>query len=221
MYTFDSAVKTSRTQALLWHNTGPLPGVLSSHYLLRIVKTNATSSSNIEGFGGIPGPEAYQNKKWIRPTSTLAPYKFTSKSEVFPTWAPLPNPKIKASLSKVQALKFILQNAASKVGNCIFPNSNLQILSSKSNLRSSFANLFNFKFSKTCWKSPKLNKGILAHFEKMSLARWFWAFFFFWKKRVFCLVNWAKTNVFGDRQDEANKNAESFPTYRILAFEVW
>ena len=99
------------------------------------------------------------------------------------TWAPLPNPKIKTSLSKVQALKFILQNAASKVGNCVFPNSNLQILSSKSNLRSSFANLFNFKFSKTCWKSPKLNKGILAHFEKMSLARWFWAFFFFWKKK--------------------------------------
>ena len=158
----------------------------------------------------------------IRPTSTLAPYKFTSKKgEVFTTWAPLPNPKIKTSLSKVQALKFILQVAASKVGNCVFPNSNLQILSSKSNLRSSFANLFNFKFSKTCWKSPKLNKGILAHFEKMSLARWFWAFFFFWKKRVFCLVKWAKTNAFGDRQDEANKNAESFPTYRILAFEVW
>ena len=40
----------------------------------------------------------------------------TSKSEVFPTWAPLPNPKeMKASLSKVQAFKFILQNAASKL----------------------------------------------------------------------------------------------------------
>ena len=89
------------------------------------------------------------------------------------------------------------------------------------NLRSSFANFFNFKFSKPCWKSPKLYKGILAHFEKMSLARWFWAFFFFSKKRekeVFCLVKWAKTNA-SDRQDEANKNAESFPTYRILAFE--
>ena len=43
-------------------------------------------------------------------------YKFTSKSEAFPTWAPLPNPKeMKASLSKVKALKFILQNAASTV----------------------------------------------------------------------------------------------------------
>ena len=42
--------------------------------------------------------------------------KFTSKSEVFPTSVPLPNPKeIKASLSKVQALKFIIQNAASKL----------------------------------------------------------------------------------------------------------
>ena len=92
-------------------------------------------------------------------------------------------PKIKASLSKVQALKFILQVAASKVGNCVFPSPNLQILSSTSNLRSSFANLFNFKFSKTCWKIPKLYEGILAHFKKMSLARWFWAFFFFSKKR--------------------------------------
>ena len=52
--------------------------------------------------GGIPWPEAYQIKM-IRPTSTLAPYKFTSKKgEVFTTWAPLPNPKIKTSLSKVK-----------------------------------------------------------------------------------------------------------------------
>ena len=39
------------------------------------------------------------------------------------------------------------------------------------------------------------------------------------KKEVFCFVKWAKTNA-SDRQDEANKNAESFPTYQILAFEV-
>ena len=120
----------------------------------------------------------YAQRRRLRRINSLP-----KKGEVFTTWAPLPNPKIKTSLSKVQALKFILQVAASKVGNCVFPNSNLQILSSKSNLRSSFANLFNFKFSKTCWKSPKLNKGILAHFEKMSLARWFWAFFFFLKKK--------------------------------------
>ena len=60
----------------------------------------------------------------------------------------------------------------------------------------------------------------MAHFEKMSLARWFSAFFEF-EKEMLCFVKWAKTNAFVDRQDEANKNAESFPTYRILAFEVW
>ena len=202
------------------HRTAAWSVVVSLSWL-RIVKTNATSSSNIEGFGGIPGPEAYQIKneyaqrRRLRRINSLPKVKFSRLERLYQT------PKIKASLSKVQALKFILQIAASKLENCVFPNSNLQILSSKSNLRSSFANLFNFKFSKTCWKSPKLYKGILAHFEKMSLARWFWAFFFFWKKRVFCLVKWAKTNAFGDRQDEANKNAESFPTYRILAFEVW
>ena len=160
-------------------------------------------------------------KKWIRPTSTLAPWnKFHFQKWSFPDLSASTKPQRKWKLA---FQKYKLSNSFFKMQlqNCVFPNFNLQILSSKSNLRSSFANLFNFKFSKTCWKSPKLNKGILAHFEKMSLARWFWAFFFFWKKRVFCLVKWAKTNAFGDRQDEANKNAESFPTYRILAFEVW
>ena len=80
-----------------------------------------------------------------------------------------------------------------------FSNFNLQILSSNFNLRACFVKLFNFKLSKTCWKSPKLNKRILAHFEKMSLARWFSAFF---EKKVFCLVKWAKTNAFFDTQDE-------------------
>ena len=66
------------------------------------------------------------------------------------------------------------------------------------NLRSSFANLFNFKFSQTCWKSPKLYKGILAHFEKMSLARWFWAFFFFSKKKgkKKCFASWSNLSNF-------------------------
>ena len=103
--------------------------------------------------------------------------------------------------------------------NCVFPNFDLQILSSKSNLRSSFTNLFNFKFSKTCWKSPKLYKRSLTHFQKMSLARWFWAFFFFEKKKVFCLVKWAKTNAFssiGKMKMKADKTAKSFPTYRIV-----
>ena len=120
----------------------------------------------IEGFGGIPCSGAYQIKKWIRPTSTLAPYKLTSKSEVFPTWAPLSKPKeMKASLSKVQAFKFILQIGASKLH--FF---HLQILFSKSNLQSSFANLFDFKFCKTGWKSAKFYERTLTHFEKMSLS---------------------------------------------------
>ena len=68
-------------------------------------------------------------------------------------------PKNKAIFFKVWALKFILQS-----------------VSSNFYLGASFAKLFNFKLSKTCWKSPKLYKRILAHFEKMSLARWFWAF---------------------------------------------
>ena len=57
------------------------------------------------------------------------------------------------------------------------------------NLRASFARLFNFKLLKTYWKGSKLNRRILADFEKMSLARWFWAFY---AKSV--LV--AKTNEF-------------------------
>ena len=38
-------------------------------------------------------------------------------------------------------------------------------------------------------------------------------FLVFEKKGVFCLVKWAKTNAFGDRQDEANKNTESFQPF--------
>ena len=60
--------------------------------------------------------------KMIRPKWTLASYKFTFKSEFFSTWAPLPNPKeMKASLSKVQALKFILEMATYSK-SCVFPN---------------------------------------------------------------------------------------------------
>ena len=63
----------------------------------------------------------------------------------------------------------------------------------------------------------------MAHFEKISLARWFWAFFKNLKsKKMFCLVKWAKTNDFssiGKMKDD--KTAKSLPTYRIPAFEVW
>ena len=134
-------------------------------------------------------PRAWKvsSKKWLHPTSTLGQYKFTPKSEVFPTWAPIPTPKIETRLPKVQALKFILQIEASKLRFSKFQSS-----TSKSNLRSSFA-----KFSKTCWKSPKLYKRILAHFENMSLARWFWAFFF--EKKVFCVVKWGFSNLSNSR----------------------
>ena len=47
----------------------------------------------IEGFGGIPGPEAYQMKIEYAQRRRLRRNKFASKSEVFPTWAPLPTPK--------------------------------------------------------------------------------------------------------------------------------
>ena len=136
---------------------------------------------NIEGFGGIPEPEAYQIKNWIRPTSTLAPYKFTSKSEVFPTWAPLPTLKFYFVLhQEVQLFLHLLYQSS----NSIF-DSNLQILSSTSifkfylRLQSSrfFRQIVISSYNETCWKSPTLNRRILAFFEKMSLARWFWAFF--------------------------------------------
>ena len=68
----------------------------------------------------------------------------------------------------------------------------LQVLSSNFYLRASFAKLFNFKLSKSCWKSPKLYKRILAHFEK----KWVWHVDFqkFLKKRVSCLGKWAKND---------------------------
>ena len=112
----DGAIKTSRTYALLWRNTGPLPGGVLSHHLCFALKKMLRLLPKIEGFGGIPGSEAYQIRNEYVQRRRLHRNKFTSKSEVFPTWAPLPNPKeMKASLSKVQALKFILQHAASKL----------------------------------------------------------------------------------------------------------
>ena len=125
----------------------------------------------------------------MRRINSLPKVKFSRLERLYQT------PKNdKASLSKVQALNsfFKLQ-----LHNCVFPNFNLQIQSSKSNLRSSFANLFNFKFSKTCWKSPKLYKRILAHFEKNGFGALILSvFLFFVEKEVFCLLKWAKTNAF-------------------------
>ena len=82
-YTFDGAVKTSQTQALFWRNTGPLARrCVVSLSLLRIVKKMRSLLPKIEGFGGIPGPEAYQIKNEYAQRRRLRRNKFTSKSEV-------------------------------------------------------------------------------------------------------------------------------------------
>ena len=73
-------------------------GRVPSHYLCFAFLQNASSSSKDWGF-------------WRDPRAWSVP-----KVKLFPTWAPLPIPKeMKASLSEVQAFKFILQNAASKL----------------------------------------------------------------------------------------------------------
>ena len=156
----------------------------------------------IEGFCGIPGPEAYQMKiEYAQRRRLRRKINSTSKSEVFPTWARLPNSKeMKASLSKSTSFQFHSSKCSFKTA--FFQNFNLQILSSKSNLRSSFTNLFNFKFSNTCWKSPNLYKRSLAHFQKMSLARWFWAIFVLKQKKSVLLREMSKNKrFFFNRQD--------------------
>ena len=105
----DASVVVTRHRTAAWN-------VIVSLCLLRIVKKMVHLLPNIDGFGGIPELEAYQIKNEYAQRRRLRHNKFTSKSEVYPTWAPLPNPKeMKASLSKIQSFKFILQNAASKL----------------------------------------------------------------------------------------------------------
>ena len=53
--------------------------------------------------------------------------------------------------------------------NCVFTNFNLQILSSKSNLRSSFTNLFNFSFQKLVEKVRNYIKEVWLMFKKWVL----------------------------------------------------
>ena len=109
----------------------------------------------IEGFDGIPGPEAYQIKneyaqrQRLRRITSLPKVKFSRLERLYQT-----PKKWKLAFQKCK-----LSNSFFKMQlqNCVFPNFNLQIiLSSKSNFRSSFASLFNFKFSKTCWKEAWL-----------------------------------------------------------------
>ena len=58
-----------------------------------------------------------------------------------------------------------------------------------------FCKIFQFQVTVigTCWKNPKLNREIFAHFEKMSLAADFEHFFF---EKNFCLLKWAKMKAF-------------------------
>ena len=172
----------------------------------------------IEGLGGIPGPEAYQMKKLNTPNVDACAVEInsTSKSEVFPTWAPLPNPKeMKASLSKVQAFKFILQNAASKLR--LFQTSifKFYLLSPISALL--LPTCSTSSFQKLVEKVRNYIKEVWLIFKK-----WVWRVDFerfFFEKKVFCLVKWAKTNAFSSiGKMKADKTAKSFPTYRILVF---
>ena len=103
----------------------------------------------IEGFGGIPEPEPYQIKNEYAQRRRLRRNKFHFQKWSFPDLSAFTKPQRKWKLA---FQKYKLSNSFFKMQlqNCVFPNFNLQILSSKSNLRSSFANLFNFKFSKTC-----------------------------------------------------------------------
>ena len=98
---------------------------------------------------------------------------------------------------------------------CVFPNFNLQILSSKSNLRSSFTNLFNFKFSKTCWKVRNYIKEAWLIFKK-----WVWRVdferFFFEKKSILLRKMRSNKRFSLIGKMKADKTAKSFPTYRIL-----
>ena len=148
----------------------------------------------IDGLGGIPGPEAYQMKKLNTPNVDACAVEInsTSKSEVFPTWAPLPNPKeMKASLSK---------------------STSFQIHSSKCSFKTAFFQTSIFKFYllspisalllPTCSTSSfqKLVEKVRNYIKEVWLIfkKWVWRVDFerFFEKKVFCLVKWAKTNAF-------------------------
>ena len=146
----------------------------------------------------------------------------TSKSEVFRTWAPLPRPKeMKASLSKVQAFKFILQNAASKLRSFQTSIFKFYLLSPISALL--LPTCSTLSFQKLVEKVRNYIKEVWLIFKKWVWRGDFERFFFLKKKKkVFCVVKWDKTNVFSlTGKMEADKTAKYFPTYRILLFEVW
>ena len=193
---FDGAVKTSRTQALLWRNTGPLPRRCTvSLSSLRIVKKCGVFFQKIEGLSGIPGPEAYQIKKIeYAQRRRLRRNKFRSQKWSFPDLRVFIKPQRNESLP--------------------FKSTSFQIHSSKCSFKSAFFQTSIFKFYLlgsisallllTCSTSSfqKLVEKVRNHikevwliFKKMNLVRWFWASFF-WKKSV------KHKRFFFDRQDQ-------------------
>ena len=93
-YTFDGAVKTSRTQALLWRNTGPLSRrCVVSLSSLRIVEKCVVFFQRSRVLAGSQGLKRTKWKiEYAQRRRLRRKINSTSKSEVFSTWAPLPNP---------------------------------------------------------------------------------------------------------------------------------
>ena len=120
---------------------------------------------------------------------------------------------MKASLSKVQALRFILQNAASKLHFFQTSIFKFYLLSPISALLLPTCSTSSFQ---------KLVEKVQNYIKEvwLILKKWVWRVdferFFF---KVLCLVKWAKTNAFSSiGKMKADKTAKSFPTYRILVF---
>jgi hypothetical protein len=125
--------------------------------------------------------------------------------------------KWKLAFQKVQAFKFILQNAASKLR--LFQTSifKFYLLSPISALL--LPTCSTSSFQKLVEKVRNYIKEVWLIFKKWVWRVDFERFFLEKKKKVFCLVKWAKTNAFSSiGKMKADKTAKSFPTYRILVF---
>ena len=191
-YTFDGAVKTSRTQALLWRNIGPLPRKCAvSLSSLRIVKKCGVFFQRSRVLAGSQG---LKRTKWKINTPNVdacAVINSTSKSEVFPTWAPLPNHKeMKASLSK--STSFQIHSSKCSFKTAFFQTSIFKFYLPISALL--LPNCSTSSFQKLVEKVQNYVKEVWLIFKK-----WVWRVDFerfFWQKKVFCLVKWAKTNAF-------------------------
>ena len=170
---------------LLWRNTGLLPkrvDKLSRCFWAKIdARSRFVGKLNRKIWRLVdPRPEAC-----LKTPNVDAWAEKPNKNGKFSTRALLPTLKFYFVLhQEVQLFLHLLYQSSNSIFNfnlqilsstSIFEFS-LQILSSTSIFALRFARL-SFQVNKTCWKSPKLNRRILAFFEKMSLAGWFWAFF--------------------------------------------